>query len=126
MMIMPIQYLRGIAALMVVWCHGLRQVHGVSDFIDIPTFGAYGVDIFFVISGFIMTVTTWDKPITPRQFFVLRIIRVVPLYWLVTLAAVGLAIAAPGAFRSLKFDAISIAKSLFFVPYDSLSEPGKP
>ena len=36
-----------------------------------------GVDIFFVISGFIMMVTTAGKDMTPAEFFCLRIVRVV-------------------------------------------------
>jgi exopolysaccharide production protein ExoZ len=122
--ILPIQYLRGIAALMVVWHHSLIQVPGITSFIRLPEFGPSGVDIFFVISGFIMVVTTSDRPITAARFFSLRLVRVVPLYWLATLLMIGCAIADPGAFRSLRFTLSAVTKSLFFVPYQSLSSPG--
>jgi exopolysaccharide production protein ExoZ len=123
-LIRSIQYLRGIAALMVVWHHALSQITGTIIFIRLPEFGPSGVDIFFVISGFIMVVTTHARPITGRQFMGLRIVRVVPLYWLATLAMIAAAIATPAAFKSLRFDAISIVKSLLFIPYDSLAFPG--
>ena len=87
-LILPIQYLRGIAAILVVWFHATIQVDGVSTYFS-SSFGASGVDLFFVISGFIMVVTTAGKDVTPQRFFVLRIIRVVPLYWLATLAGIA-------------------------------------
>ena len=70
-----------------------------------------------------MIVTTTAKPLTPWQFFELRIVRVVPLYWVVTILMIGCAVAAPSAFKTLHFSPIAIAKSLFFVPYHSLSFP---
>lgn len=124
-MIRPIQYLRGIAAMMVVWHHAVWQVEATWTFIRTPPWGAYGVDLFFAISGFIMLVTTWDKPITPMEFMRHRIQRIVPLYWTATLLMVAIAILAPALFKTLKFDAVSILKSLFFVPYESLAQPGK-
>jgi exopolysaccharide production protein ExoZ len=119
-----IQSLRGIAAMMVVWSHSLGQVSDTPRFIHLPEFGHYGVDLFFVISGFIMLVTTWDKPITPRQFIGHRIRRVVPLYWTATLVMVGIAMVAPSLFKTLQFDTTSLLKSLLFIPYHSLSFPG--
>jgi exopolysaccharide production protein ExoZ len=123
-MIKPIQYLRAVAALMVVWHHAFGQVPGNLNFIHPPEFGLSGVDLFFVISGFIMFVTTIEKPLTPRNFFELRIVRVVPLYWLMTLLAVGWGGIAPSAFKTLRFSPAAVAKSLLFIPYDSLSFPG--
>jgi exopolysaccharide production protein ExoZ len=120
-MIRPIQYLRGIAAMMVVWHHSIDRA---SAFIHAPGFGIYGVDLFFVISGFIMLVTTWDKPVTPLQFIGHRIRRVVPLYWTATLLMVGLAIIAPAMSNNLRLDAVSLLKSLLFIPYNSLNFPG--
>ena len=80
-----IQYLRAAAALMVV-------VHHARDFFPETrgwsSFGAAGVDIFFVISGFIMVHATrkFDaaQPRVPQlsDFLLRRMIRVVPLYWL--------------------------------------------
>lgn len=124
-MIRPIQYLRAIAALMVVWHHGLNQVPGVAQLIALPEFGPRGVDLFFVISGFIMLVTTAGKEVTPAQFIRQRVIRVVPLYWLMTLCMLGAAVMVPTAFKTLQFSPVTIAKSLLFIPYQSLSFPGE-
>jgi exopolysaccharide production protein ExoZ len=110
---------------MVVWHHSLGQVPGVWQFIRIPEFGPRGVDLFFVISGFIMLITTDGKEVTAREFFRHRIIRVVPLYWLMTLLMLACAILAPGQFRTLKISGAAILQSLLFIPYDSLSSPGQ-
>lgn len=74
-MIRSIQYLRALAALAVVcWHTGWTRTF-------LP---AAGVDVFFVISGFIMVTVT--KPgTTPIAFMTARIRRIVPLYWFVTL-----------------------------------------
>jgi exopolysaccharide production protein ExoZ len=59
-------------------------------------FGGSGVDIFFVISGFIMMITQSDmggkkREYSARQFLMRRLLRVVPLYWVLTALAFGLA-----------------------------------
>jgi exopolysaccharide production protein ExoZ len=118
-MIRPIQYLRAIAALMVVWHHGIVLIPAVESVVGSSGFGASGVDLFFVISGFIMVASTHGKDITPKEFMVRRITRVVPLYWCATLLMVGKIVFTKGP---LTTDAV--AKSLFFVPYDSLMHPG--
>jgi len=82
-----IQYLRGLAALMVVLHHTFSyHFHWTPSSI-----GARGVDIFFVISGFIMAHSTQGfDPARDRfgqagDFLLKRIIRVVPLYWIALL-----------------------------------------
>ncbi len=98
-----VQALRAIAALCVVGMH-------------IPAIerGAFGVDLFFVISGFIVChVAAAD----PGRFLLKRIVRVVPLYWLCTLALFGIALAAPQFMGATRADAGELLKSLFFVPF---------
>jgi hypothetical protein len=64
--ILPIQYLRGVAASMVVWHHAAGQIRGMAA--QVPwEFGTSGVDLFFVISGFIMVVTTSGGRVTPSS-----------------------------------------------------------
>jgi len=82
-----IQYLRGIAALMVVFNHATVHVTTYSW----SGIGATGVDIFFVISGFIMAHTCSRGPragesrkLASASFLLKRCIRVIPLYWLAT------------------------------------------
>jgi exopolysaccharide production protein ExoZ len=118
--IRPIQYLRGIAALMVVWHHALVQIPGTSAFLH-SNFGTSGVDLFFVISGFIMAGITYGKNVSPWSFLKRRILRVAPLYWLVTLAMVACAMVAPSLFRTLKVEADTLVMSLLFIPHVSSS-----
>jgi exopolysaccharide production protein ExoZ len=118
-LIRPIQYLRALAALMVVWVHSLYMIPGVAEQFNAPNFGGAGVDIFFVISGFVMVVTTADKDVTPVQFFCRRIVRVVPIYWLATLAMI-VGAASGHSFKNLGYPPDAIAKSLLFVPYTAI------
>lgn len=98
--IAALQVLRALAALLVVFTHA---VNGYDDRTDLPqpwlanigeinAFGAIGVDIFFVISGFIMAHAMMRSPdLTAREFVVMRFIRVVPPYWLASLAVLPFA-----------------------------------
>jgi exopolysaccharide production protein ExoZ len=110
--------LRALAAMMVVWVHSLYVIPGVVEKLGASYFGGSGVDLFFVISGFIMVVTTAAKDVTAQRFFGLRIIRVVPLYWLATLATIACA-AYRHSFKDLYYTPGEIAKSLLFIPYVS-------
>lgn len=86
-MISNIQLLRAIAAFAVVFHHALNNFakYGHTTPFDISV-GAAGVDIFFILSGFIMVYVTQQRPQTPVGFWRHRIIRIVPLYWLATFA----------------------------------------
>ncbi|PPD15298.1 MAG: acyltransferase [Methylobacterium sp.] len=79
-----IQHLRALAALGVVAAHLEIYLQRLGQAVPWPHFLSYGVDLFFVISGFIMWVTTAGKPVTPRAFLVKRLARIAPLYWAVT------------------------------------------
>jgi exopolysaccharide production protein ExoZ len=98
-----VQALRAVAALSVVGMHIPAIEHG-----------AFGVDLFFVISGFIVChVTAAD----PGRFLIKRVIRVVPLYWLCTLALFALATAVPSLMGATRADPGELVKSLAFVPF---------
>lgn len=122
--IFSIQHLRGIAALLVVWHHAREQIVGLANVFP-SSFGASGVDIFFVISGFIMVVTTTGRATTPLQFMGKRIARVVPLYWLLTLSMVCLWMIKPAVFRTLVVSETSLLQSLFFIPHFSAAFPAQ-
>lgn len=84
-MIYNLQYLRALAAVLVAFYHaefvfGEMSGHQPGRF----GFGAGGVDVFFVISGLIMWITTCDGRKGPAAFLRNRIVRIVPLYWLFT------------------------------------------
>jgi exopolysaccharide production protein ExoZ len=99
-----IQALRAIAATLVIFQH-----------IHIVTLGSFGVDIFFVISGFVITYVSVSE--TPAAFLLKRVFRVVPLYWLGTIAVFAVAAVAPSLVNSTTADVIELLKSLFFIPY---------
>jgi exopolysaccharide production protein ExoZ len=94
--LLSIQYLRALAALAVVLSH-------TTPFALI---GQAGVDVFFVVSGFIMWTST-NRPTTPALFFWHRLIRIAPLYWIATLI-MALHQAAPTE---------SVIRSMLFQPY---------
>jgi peptidoglycan/LPS O-acetylase OafA/YrhL len=76
-----------------------------------------GVDIFFVISGFIIWVTTASRPErTALAFYRDRVTRIVPLYWAMTMILAAVLVAAPGAASSAVLDASHLAWSFFFIP----------
>ncbi len=89
-----VQILRGIAALLVVLYHipdELADRGWDSSVFPVMWVGSAGVDIFFVISGFIMvysTVGLFRKPWAPVSFFLRRLARIVPLYWIFTTIAI--------------------------------------
>ncbi|TAG35492.1 MAG: acyltransferase [Polaromonas sp.] len=122
--VLPIQYLRGIAAMMVVFHHIKVQIPSFEGYLP-GEFGASGVDVFFVISGFIMHITTANASIKPGEFMLRRMIRVAPLYWLLTALMCLVWWAAPSLFKTLIVTPATFFQSLFFIPHDSLAFPDK-
>ena len=118
--LLSLQYLRAIAAFMVIYFHAVLQVRlfaGENGFL--PLIGAGGVDIFFALSGFMMWYTIEQAPVGTGEFLRRRIVRVVPLYWAITLAALTVACIAPGLLRSTVFDLRHAVASLLFVPWEN-------
>lgn len=118
-MIRNLQALRAVAAYMVVLYHFLAlQVAQIYPSARFLSFGAAGVDIFFVISGFIMAVTTMKRDTTPSEFFLHRIARIVPVYWVVTFLLFSIALCGfkPVGIMHVEWD--WLAKSLVFIPFE--------
>jgi exopolysaccharide production protein ExoZ len=122
-MIYNVQYLRFIAASMVVLHHTIMIASRYWGE-DWPNFrshqflgGAAGVDIFFVISGFIMVAITEKKERSPLDFFRHRLTRIVPPYWVVTICLAFAVIVAPSAFQKSRFELPHFMASLLFFPY---------
>lgn len=74
------------------------------------------VDLFFVISGFLMWGTTWDSPITPGRFMLQRIHRIVPLHWAI-ISFYVLLLAAPHLMQSGAFEPAHGITSSLFLPW---------
>ena len=112
----PIQHLRAVAAIAVAFHHSIAQVYGDNGQY-FGRLGAAGVDLFFVISGFIMWVTAISRTETPAHFAVKRLVRIVPLYWLVTTFVVAVVLLRPHLMRSARFDAWHVAASYAFIAW---------
>lgn len=113
--LISIQYLRGFAALSVLAAHALKWPLSDVNFGLLKT-GRLGVEVFFVISGFIITMIAGDGRFDPRDFLARRIFRIVPAYWVATLVVAILAIAIPSQFRTTVPTIDGLAMSLLFVP----------
>lgn len=73
--------LRGIAVLLVLWAHSWEAFQTTDQ-----KFGWIGVDLFFVLSGFLITGLLLEAKETPhyfRNFYARRGLRIWPLYYLV-------------------------------------------
>lgn len=118
-----IQILRGIAASMVVFHHLSAAVmdyaHSNSMIVQsgLGRLGASGVDIFFVISGFIMVYTTRSKnrAIDAVLFLKKRVLRIYPLYWIWTSVILFLWLAGIGL-RSHSYGIKYIFESYMLLP----------
>ncbi|WP_448330196.1 acyltransferase family protein [Streptomyces sp. DSM 41534] len=91
--------LRLLAALMVAAYHyggrdgEITQAWGSSPRTQFPTLSSYfaygclGVQIFFVISGFVICMSGWGRPL--RSFFASRVSRLYPAYWVAIILVTG-------------------------------------
>ena len=113
-MLYNLHLLRVIAALGVVYFH-TTSVAGLKLDWDV---GSRGVDVFFVISGFIIAYIGTSKP---EQFFVRRLIRVVPFYWAATLFVFAMVSVAPALFHTTTASVPHLIASLLFWPHDASS-----
>jgi exopolysaccharide production protein ExoZ len=110
-----IQILRAFAALAVAWRHMLMWF-GTDPGWGLLHVGRAGVDVFFVISGFIMFHTTQAGARTTTQFWTDRVVRIAPLYWLMTLLIAGLYLAGLPAGDVQALDGNDVPLALAFVP----------
>lgn len=123
-MLAGLQIMRAIAALMVAAHHAMEaaRVHAASPMSPdwLITAGAAGVDIFFVISGFIMMVVAFPPerpPDRPWSFVRKRIARIYPFYWATALGV--MLVWAMGAVTIVPHPGISaenIVRSLLLAP----------
>ncbi|SEH72409.1 Peptidoglycan/LPS O-acetylase OafA/YrhL, contains acyltransferase and SGNH-hydrolase domains [Methylobacterium sp. 275MFSha3.1] len=127
--VVAVQIVRAAAALMVAWHHarheaGLLADRGAGPALDpatlLPWWG--GVDLFFVISGFVIVHAGGrlaGRSGGRARFLAHRVARVVPLYWLVSLLYLVLALARPdllGEAAALVRDPVALAASFLFWP----------
>ncbi|GAA1954570.1 acyltransferase family protein [Kitasatospora viridis] len=67
---------------------------------DAAIYGWVGVELFFLISGFVICMSCWGK--RPQDFFVSRVVRLYPAYWTAVLITTGVVAAAGYSFTTAK------------------------
>ena len=117
-----IQHLRAVAALTVLVSHLIELAWksagaGTAPFnLD----GRFGVDVFFVISGFIMFHTSaraFGERGATKEFVWRRLVRIVPLYWICTLVEAALLWSSRRDQATGQITIDELIRSLFFIPY---------
>lgn len=129
--LLNVQAMRACAAIMVTWLHSqaaiseLARAKGESIKQFTPIDLSYGVDIFFVISGFVIAISSQILLRDRRgfEFFRKRIVRVAPSYWFFTLLLVAMTLSA-SLFKHVDrsdqiLDLKNILCSLIFIPTDT-------
>ena len=115
-----LQILRGLAATAVVAHHILGKSGTVAgrfspDWLTLSL--SSGVDIFFVISGFIMFYATFARggtTITIGEFMLRRVMRIYPFYWFCCLAL--MALVATHIFKARAFAIPEVVQSMTLIP----------
>jgi peptidoglycan/LPS O-acetylase OafA/YrhL len=123
--LLSIQVLRAAAALGVICQHisyDFSEKFGVGNFPPMIGLFNIGVDTFFVISGFIMVYSSgslFAQSDAWREFIVRRVIRIVPLYWLMSLVALAYIIIRQRMSDMLPADVFHkwVVSSFLFIPY---------
>ncbi|MGO4707283.1 acyltransferase family protein [Microvirga sp. 2MCAF38] len=122
-----IQLLRALAALSVAFLHAQHDAATRGNllgfsFTPLERFPwMAGVDVFFVISGFIMVYTSRDLFAAPGGqsiFLARRIARIVPLYWAVTTLYVIAALVVPTLVNGGLPSTWAVIASYLFIPFD--------
>jgi len=116
-----VQYLRGLAALLVVVAHAFSHQIGLENPLVVFA-GQMGVVLFFVISGFIMVYISGTGTFSAWNFLTRRAARIVPLYWLFTGLAALLALVLPSLFKTTTFTWPHLIQSLLFIVHEA---PGR-
>lgn len=119
--IQGIQILRAVAAVAVAAGHSQygQAARTTTDFFTWDHMAEGGVDLFFIISGFIMMLVS--DPLTGREtarstFLIRRVQRVVPLYWFFNLLLAAGAVAMPSLLRWTTISPELVLTSMFFIP----------
>jgi exopolysaccharide production protein ExoZ len=120
--LLGVQCLRAVAALLVVVYHAVDQwtthMPGYSAGDYWPN-GSAGVDIFFVISGLVMTISVQRNAGRPHPAWTFskdRVIRIMPLYWIITTLKIVAVLAAPALASRTTLDPLYVAGSYLLLP----------
>lgn len=124
--LLSVQRLRGLAVLMVLVLHVLDVAHKLPGWEQAGTryidrLGYSGPDMFFVISGFIMSYITFTTRFEPKRWLISRFFRIFPLYMFFTSLVVILWLYNPDkTMGSGSHDWGSVSMSLLMLPQERL------
>ncbi|EPE3626084.1 acyltransferase family protein [Serratia marcescens] len=110
-----IQWLRGIAAVVVIFTHIMGKAYSTGWSGVAFERGGIGVDIFFIISGFIMMYVCDGKPQSSVKFIKNRALRILPLHYLILVPLLLVYSVKPGLINST-FSGTYIIESVFLIP----------
>ena len=119
-----LQLVRGIAAILVLLHHITSIIYKNSNYeyaLGIFDYGSIGVDLFFILSGFLIFTLHYQEIGYSNKlgiFFKKRLIRIYPVYWVVTLALIPIYFIMPSFGVGYESDPGVILKSLFLIPQD--------
>ena len=121
-----VQILRFVAAMLVVVMHTTESISVRITGAGPDNYwknGAFGVDIFFVISGFVMAMSTARLPEGNQTrlaaawvFMKRRLLRIAPLYWFYTLLKAVLVLILPSLALRSSIDTEHLLASFLFIP----------
>lgn len=125
-MLDSIQYLRAIAAWLVVVYHVTASVAVETGRPVTWALGAVGVDIFFILSGFLMAMIVDRGERIDWRFLVRRYVRIAPLYYVMTVMLFTMALAWPWMLNTVKADWWHLITSLLFLPSGGINGGNQP
>ncbi|MEN7536094.1 acyltransferase family protein [Aurantiacibacter flavus] len=117
-MIYNFQALRAFAVFLVLFVHVEDLVASVGISQSMLAFGNVGVDLFFVLSGFVIVHSTIKTNPSATEFFKSRLVRIAPIYWILTLGVFSIAIFFPNLLGSTQANFSYLFKSILFIPYE--------
>lgn len=120
-----LQYVRAYAALLVLYFHAVLLVNKNYEGLVVPVMGSSGVALFFVLSGILMVIVRAHNTMRPFHFLLKRMVRIVPLYWSVTIFYVLVYYFLPEVMNSVQITSATLIKSLFFIPYENPALEGE-
>jgi peptidoglycan/LPS O-acetylase OafA/YrhL len=119
-MLFSVQALRAFAAWLVVFHHFMQIFYDFRSDNLLGQFlserGAVGVDVFFVISGLVIYLSTQGREQPAHEFLINRIVRIAPAYWLYSLIAGFIILFAHRVMPIQVFDWGHLMRSLLFIP----------
>jgi peptidoglycan/LPS O-acetylase OafA/YrhL len=96
---------------------GTSPVNLFHDLSKVGTYGTLGVQLFFMISGFVICMSSWGKPL--GEFFRSRVARIYPAYWVAIVMVTVASLILPVVVHHLRSDEILLNLTLLQQPMGS-------